>query len=156
MTGLQIGIARTAGEIEEVRRLFEEYWNSFGFTPCFQNFAGELAALPGDYVAPGGALALARVDGAAAGCVALRRIDEARCEFKRLYVRSAFRGRGVGRVLLDWVIAQAREAGYREMVGDTMPVMEQALAMYDRYGFERTEPYSDKPTPGAVYLRLRL
>jgi ribosomal protein S18 acetylase RimI-like enzyme len=62
----------------------------------------------------------------------------------------------VGRQLLDWVITGARAAGYREMVGDTMPAMEKALEMYDRLGFERTEPYSDHPTPGAIYLRLKL
>jgi GNAT superfamily N-acetyltransferase len=86
----------------------------------------------------------------------LRRIDDTRCEAKRLYVRPAFRGRGLGRALLDWVAARARATGYREMLGDTMPVMEEALAMYDRYGFERGLPYGDKPTPGAIYLRLKL
>jgi GNAT superfamily N-acetyltransferase len=153
---MKIVSVQTDAEIAEVRRLFEEYWNSFGFTPCFQNFTGELAALPGDYAPPGGALGLAVVDGEAAGCAALRRIDDARCEAKRLYVRPQFRGGGVGRALLDWVIAQARSAGYREMLGDTMPVMEKALAMYDRYGFERGQPYGDKPTSGAIYLRLKL
>ena len=153
---MMIANAKTADEIAEVRRLFEEYWNSFDFTPCFQNFSGELAALPGDYAPPGGALGLALVDGAAAGCVALRRIDDARCEAKRLYVRPQFRGRRVGLALLDWVIAQARAAGYREMLGDTMPVMERALAMYDRYGFERGAPHTDKPAAGAIYLRLKL
>jgi len=153
---MRIVMAQTAAEIEEVRRMFEEYWNSFGFTPCFQDFAGELARLPGDYVPPGGALALATVDGEPAGCAALRRIDGMRCEAKRLYVRPAFRGHGIGRALLDWVIAQARAAGYRELFGDTMPVMDRALAMYDEYGFERTSPYSETPTPGAIYLRLYL
>ncbi len=139
-----------------VRALFEEYWQSFGFTPCFQGFDQELAGLPGDYAPPGGRLALARIAGEPAGCVALRRFDEQRCEAKRLYVRPAFRGAGLGRELLRWVIGEARAAGYSEMVGDTMPVMTQALDMYDRAGFERTGPYSQKATPGAIYLRLKL
>jgi len=71
-------------------------------------------------------------------------------------VRPQFRGSGLGRTLLDWVIAEARGAGYREMVGDTMPVMERALDMYARMGFERTGAYIDEPTPGAIYLRLKL
>ena len=75
---------------------------------------------------------------------------------KRLYVRPQFRGRGVGRALLEWVIAEARGAGYREMLGDTMPVMRQALDMYQRMGFERTALYDAEPTPGAIFLRLRL
>jgi len=153
---MQVAQVQSADELAEVRRLFEEYWNSFGFTPCFQNFGDELAALPGDYAPPGGALGLALVDGETAGCAALRRIDSTRCEAKRLYVRPRFRGGGVGRALLDWVIAQARSAGYREMLGDTMPVMEKALAMYDRYGFERRDAHTDKPTPGAIYLRFKL
>jgi len=142
--------------LEQVRALFQEYWTSFGFTPCFQGFGAELAGLPGEYAAPGGRLALALIDGEAAGCVALRKFDAGRCEAKRLYVRPPFRGRGLGHALLDWVIAEARLAGYREMVGDTMPVMERALEMYDRAGFERTGPYSADPTQGAIFLRLNL
>src|SRR5581483_1684613 len=135
----------SAEQVAEVRRLFEEYWNAFGFTPCFQNFDRELAGLPGPYVPPDGRLALAIADGAAAGCVALRRFDPDRCEFKRLYVRPEFPGRGFGRALLEWVITEARNAGYREMLADTLPVMATALQMYDRAGFERTGPYSGEP-----------
>jgi GNAT superfamily N-acetyltransferase len=153
---MRLAEARSAEQLAEVRRLFEEYWASFGFTPCFQNFAGELAELPGEYVPPRGALVLATIDGRAAGCAALRPFDSTRCEAKRLYVRPGFRGHGLGLALLEWVVARARQAGYAEMVGDTMPVMEQALKMYDRFGFERCTAYSDHPTPGAIYLRLRL
>jgi putative acetyltransferase len=120
-----------------VRALFEEYWQSFGFTPCFQNFGEELAGLPGAYAPPAGRLALAFVGGQPAGCVALRRVDAQRAEPKRLYVRPGFRGHGLGRALLEWVITEARAAGYTELVGDTMPVMKDALALYDRMGFER-------------------
>jgi carbonic anhydrase len=143
-------------KLQAVRALFEEYWASFGFTPCFQNFGAELAALPGEYAPPAGRLAIALAEGQPAGCVALRRFDAQRCEAKRLWVRPEFRGRGVGRALLDWAIAEARAAGYREMVGDTMPAMSQALGMYDRHGFERTGPYAENPTPGAIFLRLKL
>ena len=153
---MEIVTVSRGAALEQVRGLFEEYWASFGFTACFQNFGAEVAALPGDYAAPGGRLAMALVDGEPAACIALRRFDAQRCEAKRLYVRPKFRGRGLGRALMEWLIAEARAAGYEEMVGDTMPVMAQALEMYDRMGFERTGPYSDKPTEGAVYLRMRL
>jgi putative acetyltransferase len=153
---VHIAQATSTAEIAQVRKLFEEYWNSFGFTPCFQNFSSELAGLPGKYAPPGGRLALAHVEGRPAGCVALRPIDALRCEAKRLYVRPEMRGLGLGHLLLSWVIEEARAAGYREMVGDTMPVMQQALAMYDRAGFERTAPYGANPTEGAIYLRLAL
>jgi GNAT superfamily N-acetyltransferase len=146
----------SAAEWDQVRELFREYWASFGFSPCFQGFEAEVAGLPGAYAPPGGALVLALVEGQAAGCAALRRFDAQRCEAKRLYVRPRFRGLGMGRALLDWVIAEARTIGYREMVGDTIPQMAVALAMYDRAGFERTGPYAEAPTPGAIYLRLKL
>jgi len=153
---MQIVPVETAEQLAQVRALFEEYWASFGFTPCFQNFSGELAGLPGSYVPPRGRLALAMVDTQPAGCVALKPADSVRGEFKRLYVRPPYRGMRIGRELLGWIVAEAKGAGYRELVCDTMPVMTDALAMYERAGFERTAPYSDRPTPGAIYLRLAL
>jgi len=144
--------ARSEAELAAVRDLFTEYWNSFGFTPCFQGFGDEVASLPGKYTV----LGLLILEEAPAGCVALRPLDDTRAEFKRLYVKSAYRGLGLGHVLLDWVIQRARDLGYRELVADTMPEMATALAMYQRAGFEITGPYSEDPTPGAVYLRLNL
>src|SRR6185437_3302135 len=99
--------AEGAAALEIVRALMQEYWNSFGFTPCFQNFAQELAGLPGSYAPPEGRLALAWVEGDAAGCIALRRFDGRRAEAKRLYIKPALRGRGFGRALLQWVIVEA-------------------------------------------------
>ena len=142
--------------LASVRILLQEYWDSFGFTPCFQNFADELTGLPGAYGSPGGRLAMATVDAQLAGCVALRRIDELRAEAKRLYVRPAFRGLGLGRTLIEWAMSEARVAGYRELVGDTMPAMRDALALYDRMGFERGEPYTENPTKGAIFIRIKL
>jgi putative acetyltransferase len=153
---MQMTQPKSAADWDQVRELFREYWTLFGFSPCFQGFEAEVAGLPGAYAPPGGALVLALVEGQAAGCAALRPFDTLRSEAKRLYVRPQFRGRGLGRALLDWVIAEARTMGYREMVGDTIPQMTVALEMYDRAGFERTGPYAEAPTPGAIYLRLKL
>jgi putative acetyltransferase len=145
-----------ANALAAVRALLEEYWASFGFTLCFQNFRDEVAALPGDYAPPAGRLALATINANPAGCIALRRVDARRAELKRLYVRPAFRGHGLGRALLGWAMDQARAAGYSEVVGDTMPAMREALALYDQMGFERTEPYANRPTDGAIFLRKAL
>jgi len=167
---VRIAPVETAEALDQVRALFEEYWNSFGFTPCFQNFSAELAGLPGAYAPPDGRLAIAFVDGHAAGCVALRRFDpgipsdrssslgfKSRAEPKRLYVRPQFRAHGIGRSLLNWVIAEARAAGYAELVGDSMPVMREALAMYERAGFELTPTTSPDGKPDAkIDLRLKL
>ena len=153
---MEVVSVSTPEQIAQIRVLLEEYWHSFGFTPCFQNFASELARLPGYYAPPDGRLALALLNGEPVGSIALRRLDAARAEAKRLYVRPGFRGQGTGRALLEWVIAEARRAGYCEMLGDTMPAMSTALSMYDRLGFERTTPYTPDATPGAIYVRLRL
>lgn len=148
--------AEGAAALDELRALMREYWDSSGFTPGFQNFAQELIALPGSYAPPEGRLALAWVEGEAAGCIALRRLDGRRAEAKRLYVKPAFRGRGLGRALLQWVIGEARKAGYSELMADTMPVMREALALYSRTGFERCDPYSGQDLSGAIPMRLKL
>lgn len=143
-------------EIRAVQSLLAEYWKSFGFDLTFQGFSAELAGLPGSYAPPTGRLGLATIGDDAAGCIALRGVAESRCEAKRLYVRDEFRGRGIGRELLTWIIAEARAAGYKQMVGDTMPAMSRALAMYERLGFRRIGPYAPDPTPGAIYFSLEL
>src|SRR6202521_2066257 len=105
---IQIREADAADALESVRALFQEYWASFGFTPCFQNFDSELATLPGNYAPPHGRLLLATVNGQPAGCVALRPFDQTRGEVKRLYVRSRFRGSGLGKALMRALVADAR------------------------------------------------
>jgi GNAT superfamily N-acetyltransferase len=159
----QVQPVETAEALADVRLLLEEYWNSFGFTPCFQNFGDELAGLPGAYGPPAGRLALATINDQAAGCIALRRVDVDHAEAKRLYVRPAFRGQGLGRALMEWAMAEARAAGYREIVGDTMPAMRDALALYERMGFERAgtaPPVQATPFPQIseepILIRIKL
>jgi GNAT superfamily N-acetyltransferase len=156
MAGIEIRAAAGAGDIEAVRLLWREYWDALGLAPEFQGFAEELRDLPGDYAPPRGLLLIALVDGKAAGTVALRPIDELACEAKRLYVSPAARRCGIGRRLLESVIAGARSLGYWTLYGDTLPSMAEALEMYERLGFRETGPYSASPTPGAIYLRLPL
>src|SRR6266536_1887 len=114
--------ATTAEHIDAVRKLWSSYWNELGFTPCFQDFEQELADLPGKYAPPRGCLLVAVVEGGVAGAVALRHLDGESCEAKRLCVAAEYRGSGVARALMAQVIEEARAAGYRRMVGDTMPV----------------------------------
>jgi ribosomal protein S18 acetylase RimI-like enzyme len=140
----------------QTRRLFEEYSASVGVDLCFQDFARELETLPGDYTPPAGRLLLARDDEEAAGCIALRPIDGEICEMKRLYVRPTFRGSGLGRMLVDRIISEARQAGYRQMRLDSLPTMQAAISLYRRLGFRDIPSYRANPVPGAVFLELTL
>jgi putative acetyltransferase len=144
-------------QIAQARELFLEYAQSLGFSLCFQNFDKELARLPGDYAPPEGRLLLAEYEGKLAGCVALHKLEDDICEMKRLYLRPQFRGKGLGRVLADRILAEARQIGYRRMRLDTVePVMKDAVAMYRRIGFREIAPYRSNPNPGTLYMELEL
>ena len=152
---LAIRQAESSVDIALVRELFLEYAESLGFSLCFQNFDRELANLPGDYVAPDGRLFLAEYNGKVAACGALRRLDRKACEMKRLYVRPEFRGRGLGRMLAEKLIAEASRIGYRRVRLDTVePVMKTAVGMYREMGFREIEPYCKNPIAGALYMEL--
>jgi putative acetyltransferase len=152
-----------AGHVEHlaaVRALFTDYAASLGIDLCFQNFNAELANLPGEYAAPGGVLLVAWVDGQPAGCGAFRPLPEAdypdACEMKRLFVRPAFRRYGLGRQLAQQLLERATQAGYRNMLLDTLDDMEAAREMYATLGFEEIPPYYFNPIPGAHYLKAEL
>lgn len=153
---LDISEAVTDADIELAKMLFVEYADSLGFDLSFQGFDNELRNLPGDYARPEGCLLLAASQGQAAGCVALRPLEEGICEMKRLYVRPEFRGVGIGRALAEAVIKKARELGYSRMRLDTVPAMEAARALYASLGFEPTSSYTYNPMESAVFMELKL
>lgn len=155
--GLAIIQAESPAQIAQARELFVEYGKSLGFDLCFQSFDQELAGLPGDYAPPDGRLMLAEYESQSAGCVALHRIDGSVSEMKRLYLRPQFRGKGIGRALVEQVIAAAREAGYSSIRLDTVePVMKNAVALYRLLGFQEIAAYRKNPIPGALYMELKL
>lgn len=160
--GLQLHIvgAEQPAQVLAVRELFVEYAGSLPIDLGFQNFDDELAALPGDYAPPAGALLLALVDGQPAGCVAMRPLPEAdhpnACEMKRLFVRRAFRRFGLGRLLAQRLMDLATQAGYTSMLLDTLDDMEAARELYTSLGFVEIPPYYYNPVPGAHYLRADL
>jgi putative acetyltransferase len=147
-------------ELDATRAIFREYAHHLGVDLCFQGFEEELAQLPGAYQAPQGLLLLALIEGEVAGCVAMRPLQDVdyanACEMKRLYVRKAFRRFGLGRVLAQKVIDAAAQAGYADMLLDTLDDMEAARELYASLGFEEVPPYYYNPIPGAHYLKVNL
>ncbi|HEX7441772.1 MAG TPA: GNAT family N-acetyltransferase [Caldimonas sp.] len=150
----------TPALLDATRAIFREYAQSLDVDLCFQDFEAELAGLPGAYAAPGGHLLLAHVDGKLAGCGAMRAMADAdyanACEMKRLYVRPAFRGHGLGRLLAEALLDEARRAGYSVMLLDTLDDMEAARELYATLGFEEIPPYYFNPIAGAHYLKAEL
>ncbi len=141
--------------LHELRELFQEYAAALGIDLCFQNFDHELAELPGEYAPPAGRLLIAVHEDRLVGCVALRPIEADICELKRLYVRPDYRGSGLGRRLATSVIEAAWEIGYARIRLDTLPVMEQAIALYRSLGFLAIASYRNNPICGALYFELR-
>jgi ribosomal protein S18 acetylase RimI-like enzyme len=149
---------RVPAEVPAVRALFDEYAVSLDVDLSFQDFARELAELPGEYSAPRGCLLVAD-EGDIVGCVALRALaggDEAQGEIKRLYLRPVARGRGIGRELALTVITRARAIGYRSLKLDTLASMRSARALYSSLGFRECAPYYRNPLPGTSYMELAL
>lgn len=148
--------ASTPSQIQTIRDLFREYEAFLQVDLCFQHFEEELAGLPGRYAPPQGALLLAIVAGQAAGCVAMRPLDAVVCEMKRLYVRPAYLGQGIGKKLAMHIIERAKDAGYVRMRLDTLEKLVPALSLYAALGFQTCPPYYANPLPGVVYLERAL
>jgi putative acetyltransferase len=149
--------ATIGADLDIARTLFREYAGTLPFALDFQDFEEELAALPGEYAEPRGTIVLARVEGAVAGCVALRPLEEPGvCEMKRMYVRPEFQGRGIGRRLGERILEDARARGYRRMRLDTIDTMKPAIALYEDLGFRTIPPYRYNPIEGALYFEAEL
>ena len=154
---MEIIPATSIDQVEQARALLKEYAVWLEVDLCFQNFDKELAGLPGDYAPPEGRLLLAQQDNQIAGCIALRKIGDGICEMKRLFVRPAFRGQGLGRKLIEAIIREARQIGYERMRLDTLPPkMNDAIALYRLIGFREIEAYYRNPVPGAKFMELSL
>lgn len=141
---------------DAVQALFREYADGLGVDLSFQRFDEEVAALPGLYAPPRGRLLLAIRDTVLVGCVALRPLADERCEMKRLYLRPAARGTGLGRKLIEALCTEARVAGYRTILLDTLPTMAAAQTVYRGLGFVPTTPYTFNPVADVQYLVLDL
>jgi putative acetyltransferase len=156
LAGFELVAASSPEALATCRELFTEYQRGLGVSLCFQGFDAEVAGLPGDYAPPRGRLYLALAGGRPAGCVALRPLFHRDAEIKRLYVRPAHRGSGLGRILAERVIEDARALGYEVLKLDTLPGMKAAQRLYEDLGFRDTAPYNDNPVGGVRFMALEL
>lgn len=145
-------LAGSPDELGRARTLLREYAASLDVDLCFQGFEQELERLAAEYGPPHGAFLFAEQGGDAIGCVALRRHADGIGELKRLYVRPAARGQGLGRKLAEAMLGEARRLGYARVVLDTLPSMHEARALYETLGFAPTSAYRLNPVAGTVYL----
>lgn len=134
------------------RDLFREYQLAIGIDLGFQDFEREVVMLPGPYAPPGGRLVVAVVDGTPAGCGALRPLSPSIAELKRMWVRPAFRGRGLGRSIAEVLLHAADARGYAAVRLDSLGSMKEAHALYASLGFREISAYYDNPLPGVVYM----
>ena len=141
---------------ERVVGIFREYITSPSVSLAFQDYEPEFASLPGTYAPPEGRLILAWKDGAVVGCAALRRVDASTCEMKRVYVRSAARGEGLGRRLIECLVREASHAAYSRICLDVLPEFVAAQGIYESLGFRSAPPVSFNPVPGTRFLALDL
>jgi putative acetyltransferase len=153
---IQIVEAHAGRNLQEARKLIEEYAASLEISLDFQDFDDELANLPGSYVPPAGCLLIALWQGQAAGCVALQQIGNGTCEMKRLYIRPSLRGLNIGRALAEAIIIKAREIRYARMRLDTLPSMKRATTLYAALGFREIEPYRYNSIEGTAFMELTL
>ena len=160
---MKIEIIPAYHKTDDIRTLFTEYTDilsegdaEFRSYLKIQHYDDEFEHPEVKYGYPEGRLYLALCDGNTAGCVALRKLDETRCEIKRLYVRRAYRGRGIGNVLTDRLIQDAKQIGYRHILLDTFPFLDTAIRMYRRRGFYDIPKYNDSPMASTLYMKLDL
>jgi ribosomal protein S18 acetylase RimI-like enzyme len=158
VSSFQIRPVRSAADLAATLELFKAYAAWLGIDLGFQDFAAELATLPGKYAPPAGELLLARdFHSQALGCVGVRPIEpDGCCEMKRLYVSPRARGMGLGSALIGAIIGEAVRIGYSEMRLDTLPTMSAAIALYEKAGFRPTPPYYDTPIAGTLFFARQL
>jgi ribosomal protein S18 acetylase RimI-like enzyme len=143
-------------ELDNVKQLFREYTEFLGVDLGFQQYDEEISSLPGKYALPDGRLYVIYDGEQLAGCVALRKIDDKSCEFKRLFVRPEFRGKKLGCILMEKIIADAKGLGYKIGYLDTLCTLKSAIAVYEKLGFEKIPPYYNNPLENVAYYRINL
>ena len=92
------------------------------------------------YINAGGAFdVLENETGEIVGTLGLCRIDERTCELRKMYLAQAYRGRGLGKMLMEKALTEAKRLGYQKMILETASVLTEAIQLYRSYGFSPFE-----------------
>ena len=142
--------------LSEVKTLITEYSNQLGRDLSFQNIDEELKNPEHKYTTPQGEILVVVDHDKVLGMVAYHRHSDVRCEMKRLYVRPDARGMHLGNTLVAEILAHAKNAGYKEMVLDTIEPLKAAISLYKKHGFEECEAYYHNPMNDVIYMRKQL
>lgn len=143
--------------IDEVKKLFQQYIHELNRNLDFQNFDDEYHHIIEKYGEPTGKLLVALNEkDDVIGCVAFHKINDLRCEMKRLYVLPQYRSQKVGQLLVQDIIKYARFAGYEEMVLDTIVPLKSAIGLYKKFGFQEIKAYYNNPMDDVIYMSKKL
>jgi GNAT superfamily N-acetyltransferase len=139
-------------EIDHAFAMVKEYYDEVGVV-----VREDRAKFEEQYFEDGTGVWLAEVSGEEAGCVALRKLGtlSKSGEIKRMYVRSAHRGKGVAGALLGRLEKYAVKCGYEWLYLDTTDSMKAAARFYERSGYERCERYNENPQ-ATVFMRKKV
>lgn len=152
----EVKIIDGVNHLDEVKQLVIEYTNFLGRDLSFQHLDDELNDLSAKYAPPNGRLLCAALDGKIIGCVAYQKLNAARCEMKRLFVREDCRNFHAGGKLVNAIINSARSDGFKEMVLDTVAPLKSAINLYKKFGFVETQPYYQNPMNDVIYFKKEL
>jgi ribosomal protein S18 acetylase RimI-like enzyme len=142
----------TNEEITEAKELIIEYIKWLNQDLAFQNIEDELINFPKKYEEPNGAFIIAKDNDKVIGCVGLKKLDGNICEMKRLFVNDIYRGKGIGKRLVEKIMEEAKDKDYKKMRLDTLKTMESALKIYYKNNFYEIEAYYNNPNKDVVYI----
>ncbi len=149
-------ICSTPEEYREAQQLIHEYADSLSVDLTHDNFDNEIDNLSNYYGPPTGLILMAKDEGDFVGVVCIRNLGDFVAEIKRMYVKPAFRGKGLGKKLLTRAISEAKGLGYRYLRLDTIPEMKSAIKLFSSIGFYEIEDTGYSPYAGIRFMEYKL
>jgi putative acetyltransferase len=147
----------TNTDCEHIANLVFGVLREYGLKPDPASTDADVKDIESSYFSRGGIfLVLEAQDGSIIGAYGLYPLEEQRCELRKMYLHKAYRGRGLGKLLLDDALSKARQLGFRKIVLETASVLKEAIALYKSYGFvEYTPEHLSSRCDQAYWLELK-